>query len=290
MSFLDTLDELASDDDMLERMQVPRERILKAPFGYFGGKFRSVRHIVPKLPLRPRYVEPFGGSGVILLNREKVKSEVFNDRHSGIIDFYKCLQDDLLFEQLKAELDNMLFSREIFRECKYGWTKSKDIVKRATFWFYSMKNSFSGLGRSFGRVLKYSRGRHFINDEHFQKIHNRLKNVMIENQDALILIKDYDSPDTVFYLDPPYHPDVITTYEYKHPFGHNEHKQLLDLIFTLEGFVAISGYKCDLYDEYPWDDIHVWDSFISVWILSIIVLIYMVKNIFGLRSEQWINL
>lgn len=40
------------------------------PFSYFGGKYTHLNWILPLLPERNAYLEPYCGSAVVLLNRE----------------------------------------------------------------------------------------------------------------------------------------------------------------------------------------------------------------------------
>ncbi len=55
---------------------------------------------------------------------------------------------------------------------------------------------------------------------------------------------------TLFYLDPPYMPATRTAKrEYRHEMTDEDHVDLLNRIMTLQGMVALSGYRHDLYDE-----------------------------------------
>ena len=90
----------------------------------------------------------------------------------------------------------------------------------------------------------------------FKQIHERLRNVQIENLDYRDCIIDYDDDDMVFYCDPPYigvHPN---TYDYEQI----NHERFLNLVFKSNGFFAVSGYPNELYDSYPWDDKYTWDD------------------------------
>jgi DNA adenine methylase len=78
-----------------------------------------------------------------------------------------------------------------------------------------------------------------------------LKSVVILNRPALDVIQEQDSPDTLFYLDPPYlHETRVTTGEY----GDREmtramHVELLSRVTSLQGKVMLSAYAAPLYDE-----------------------------------------
>ncbi len=76
---------------------------------------------------------------------------------------------------------------------------------------------------------------------------------MIENDKALNVIERYDTPDTLFYLDPPYLPDTRSARwqaaAYKHEMTAKQHRQLLDVLLEIQGMAIISGYPSELYEK-----------------------------------------
>ena len=84
-------------------------------------------------------------------------------------------------------------------------------------------------------------------------IAERLIRVQIENRPALDVIRLYDSPDTLFYCDPPYiHSTRGDTKAYGYEMTDDEHRELAAVLNSVAGRVAISNYDCDLMDElYP---------------------------------------
>ena len=78
----------------------------------------------------------------------------------------------------------------------------------------------------------------------------RLAGVIIENKDALELITEHDSADTLFYVDPPYAASTRDlAQDYKHEMTVIQHVALAKSLMTIKGLVVISGYRCDLYDQ-----------------------------------------
>jgi DNA adenine methylase len=78
----------------------------------------------------------------------------------------------------------------------------------------------------------------------------RLAGVDLHCRDALELIEEYDGPDTLFYLDPPYHHATRTVRDAcHHEMGDEDHGRLLEAVASCRGLVAISGYANPLYDE-----------------------------------------
>jgi DNA adenine methylase len=76
--------------------------------------------------------------------------------------------------------------------------------------------------------------------------------VQIECSDALAVIRRFDAPTTLFYVDPPY---VLATRcerwgrGYRHEYRDGDHRELASVLHDLEGMVVLSGYESDLYDE-----------------------------------------
>lgn len=241
-----------------------RETIIKPPFAWTGSKARSIDHIRPLLPYRDVWVDVFGGSGIVTFSRATSKLEVFNDAFSGITDFYRCLKDEAKCKAVVEWLELMPYSREMFTVCKEEWKNAGDIVERAAKWYYMLVCSFGTLGRNFGRATAptVNLAKKYHNKfDLFWPVHHRLKTVQIENQDWEQLVKDYDGPQTVFYMDPPYiysDPGI-----YDQAWNLEKHKRLLQVIFELEGFVALSGYDNDLYNSMPWDSKYTWETQIT---------------------------
>lgn len=251
----------------LERQseQKTRENIIRAPFPYPGSKSKSVEKILPILPYRTKYIEPCGGSASVLLGRSPSNIEVFNDRFAGVTCFYRVLRSEKSTTKLIERLELTIHSREEFLWCRDTWCKDDlSDVERAARWFYLVSYSFGALGRNFGRRTSKSSLAGKIKNKLplFPIIHERFKNVQVENQDAIQCMQDYDGEDAVFYLDPPYVDAHRGTYKYE--MSIDEHRELIAQIFRTRGFVAVSGYDNPLYSNNDWDDVFEWPCNISI--------------------------
>jgi len=68
---------------------------LKAPFPWFGGKSRVADLVWDRFGNVPNYVEPFFGSGAVLLARpHEPKTETVNDKDCFVANFWRALQHD----------------------------------------------------------------------------------------------------------------------------------------------------------------------------------------------------
>lgn len=238
-----------------------RENFVRAPFGYPGGKSRALENILPRLPYSAAYCEPFGGSGAVMLSRNPSPLEVFNDRYSGVVAFYRCLAQQTLLNRLLDRLQATIHAREEFMFCRDTWKDCTDDIERAARWYYMIRNSFGQQGRNFGRSKKgkAQMGLKFRNGlELFQPVHERILNVQFENMDWRQILKDYDSKQMTWYMDPPYY--QVWKGIYDHEMSDEDHAELLERIFALDGFVAISSYPNELYDKKKWSSVFTWQQ------------------------------
>ncbi len=251
MGLFDGLEEAAH-----EHTDVP---VMRAPFGYVGSKLKSVKHILPKLPQRKTYIEVFGGSGVVLLNRRPSTLDVYNDRFGGVVSFYRCLKNAQKLEALIDWLEHTVAAKEEYLWCRDTWKDCTDDVERAARWYYSVAYSFGFKGAAWGRTVTSSSmaGQIRRRLEQYPAIHKRLENVQIENASWETILKDYDHPKAVFYLDPPY---IATDCgAYSHAMTHDDHRRMLETVMDMQGFVAVSGFPNALYESYDWDDRITWN-------------------------------
>jgi DNA adenine methylase len=82
------------------------------------------------------------------------------------------------------------------------------------------------------------------------RIASRLQGVRWRCQEATEVIREWDGPDTLFYLDPPYpHSTRNVCDAYGHEMTLADHVALVETITRVRGKVAISGYRNLTYDR-----------------------------------------
>lgn len=230
----------------------------RAPFGMPGGKHRSLPFLMQHLPHRRTWVDAFGGTGIVSWNRPISNINVFNDRHSGVVCFYRCLKDPVLRDQLYQYLSDTFHSRELWVDSYDTWCDESDPVIRAGKWLYMMKFSVMQRGDSFGRATTTER-RFGIDFSVWDKIVPLLSFFVVENLDACDCARDFDSKETVHYFDPPYLGTNISHYQCT--WGESDMLRVLDTIGQLQGFVALSHYPDPKIDAMPyWTAKHTWTS------------------------------
>jgi site-specific DNA-adenine methylase len=80
--------------------------------------------------------------------------------------------------------------------------------------------------------------------------HLRLLRAQIDNRDALEVIRYWDTPDAVFYLDPPYHLETRVrahTNVYTVEQNHDHHAELVKVLVACKGAVVLSCYDHPVY-------------------------------------------
>ena len=218
---------------------------------WVGGKKALREEVVRRFPLYyERYIEVFGGGGWVLFHKNPGNDfEVYNDFNGLLTNLYRCVREkpDLLINSLRYVLN----SREDFERVR----RALDTRRRATdiqraSWFYQIiRYSYASALTSFGSQPHDM----WANFPLIEQAHRRLAKVVIENKDCVKLIRQYDRPVSLFYLDPPYH----ATEGYYQNIGENgftekDHIRLRDTLLTMEGKFLLSynddKFIRDLYD------------------------------------------
>lgn len=168
-----------------------------------GGKSRMLKRLLPLVPPHTCYVEPFAGGLALLLAKERSPVEVINDLNGDLIALYRCIQYHL--PELLRELDHLVASREALKDFRTqpGITE----IQRAARFFYRNRISFGGGGSSFGISKTAGGGVGFRSDRNADLLGSarpRLSGVVVENNSYERCLALYDSPETFFFLDPPY--------------------------------------------------------------------------------------
>lgn len=226
-------------------------------FQYFGGKNRLARRIVPILEEIPHniYVEVFGGSAAILLNKRPVPTEVYNDIDGRLVNFFRVLADPTKFEEFYRRVALLPVSRKLYYEMRERMNDDPDPVWRAVAFFLVARQSFGGhLGHSWGYDLTAQGGlnehvaKWFRSLRDLPELHARFQRVVIENNDFRKVLEAWDSEETLFYCDPPYLMETRASGTYDHEMHTEDHAALVDLLLRCRGSWALSCYDHRIYE------------------------------------------
>jgi len=251
-----------------ESKEGKRKRKLLA-LRWYGGKYSHLDWLLSLLPRCHHFCEPFAGSASVLLNREPSPLETLNDIDEELINFFKVLRDNP--EELIQKLYLTPFSRKEYeRAIKMRGRKDLDNVERARLFFVRAEQVRIGLAQtaSLGRWAwcknTSRRGMAGAVSRWLNRIlalwmvAERLKRVQIECDDAINVIRRYDSDDTLFYCDPPYpHEARGDPHAYGFEMTIAQHRKLARVLHSVKSMVALSGYRCQLLEELYGDWIRV---------------------------------
>ena len=233
-------------------------RRLRGPVRWFGGKGRMLSKIVPILESIPhrRYCEPFGGGAHILIAKHPVEVETYNDIDRGLADFFRVLASPETFERFYRRVALLPYSRAIWQEYNDTWAEQTDMVERAARWFVWVSQGFSGRAAGWSSAVTASAGgitqtcaAWLSRIARLPEIHARLQRVQIECADWRVILERYDTPETLFYCDPPYLHETRSDKRYARELTTEDHVELLDRLQSIQGMAAVSGYPSDLYSR-----------------------------------------
>ncbi len=177
----------------------------KSPLAWLGGKSRLADRIIEKMPAHQTYCEVFAGAAWVLFKKPESKVEIINDINSDLTNLYRCVKYHLA--ELVAQFRWMLVSRDEFDRFLKTPADTLTDIQRAARFFYLAKTSFGA------RIVKPSYGISATGaprlnllriEEDLSEAHLRLSRVFIECKPYDQVIKRFDKPGTLFYLDPPY--------------------------------------------------------------------------------------
>lgn len=176
---------------------------------YYGGKQRIASQILQHFPPHSVYVEPFcGGAALLFAKPLFIPSnavnymEVINDTNERLINFYRVAQ--LQSEELYNVIQATLFSR---REYEIAQQISNDPLEDARRYWVDLNYSYAnkqGAGWSFQTEGRNSAIVSLSKTKRIPIQCKRIEHCYIECDDAIEIIKRWDSPQTLFYCDPPY--------------------------------------------------------------------------------------
>lgn len=231
---------------------------------YHGGKWLMAPWIIQHMPKHKVYVEAFGGGGSVLLRKDRVSAEVYNDLDGLVVNIFRILQDPAKADQVCRRLSLTPYARSEFDRT---YTEPADEIEWACF---MIMRSFMGHGTdSIGRTCRTGfRGKMTDNralpseawaswPRSVAEFVDRLRGVVIENRQATEVILRMDTASTLFYVDPPYVSSTRSSLDggrgashgYRCELTDDDHVALAEVLSGVKGMVMLSGYSSPLYDE-----------------------------------------
>lgn len=230
---------------------------LKTLTPYYGGKFNKVGKFISQiLPVHRHYCEPCGGMAGVMMLKQPSFCEIYNDIDNNIVTLFEVVRDPDTFRELERRLDLTPYSREEWRRCQRTFKEEPEPIEKARKVYVCLSMGFLGsLGnKSFsygGTRYESSVSRTYFNGlKSLPAIHRRIKDLIIENQDCLVVAKKWDNKETCFYWDNPYLKDTRVTFnDYAYEMSDEQHQNTLDFVTSCKAKVIMSGYAHKMYTE-----------------------------------------
>ncbi len=222
---------------------------MKTPITYYGGKQSLLKYILPKIPKHQIYTEAFFGGGAVFFAKEPVPSEIINDTHSMVVNFYEVCTTD--FKALQQRIEATSFSRVSYKVAMVMYEMPHLFSKLQQAWaFYVATNmGFSCKIGSWGFDKYGKRSKEFRNKKlrFDRQIFDRLETAEIECNDACKVIQSRDTVDTFHYVDPPY---IDSNQGHYAGYTETDYRRLLETLSNVKGKFLLSSYPSDILQEY----------------------------------------
>lgn len=174
---------------------------------WLGGKkalHQTIIEVIDTIP-HQTYVEPFVGMGGVFLRRQwKPRLEVMNDLNGEITNLFRILQRH--YPQFLEVMRFQIASRREFERLRLCDPSTLTDLERAARFLFLQRLCFGGrLGGVFG-VAKDTAPRFSLAklEPLLDAAHSRLDGVVFESLGWSDVLRRYDGPNALFYLDPPY--------------------------------------------------------------------------------------
>jgi len=232
---------------------------IKGPLVCLGGKHQLSGWIISHFPEHRTFVDVFGGTGVITLQKDPAPVEVYNDLDMDLVNFFRVLQDQGQFDEFRRRASLTSYSY-IEYKCACDainagdWESDAD---RAALYFVANRMAFAGNAKkpmSSGWSKNVAESRRGVAERVSAWLSSvdglvdfaaRFMLVQVECRDFEYVLSCYDTTDTLFYCDPPYY--EVGDRMYTCEFSDADHVRLLHALLKLDGMCVLSGYDSDLY-------------------------------------------
>lgn len=239
---------------------VPTRPVLR----WLGGKFRLAPEIVAAFPPHDIYGELYGGGASVLLHKPRAYNEIYNDLDGELVNLFQVLRGPGAIELLR-QLRLTPYARAEYDAARAA---SSDPVERAR---RLVVRSHLAHGTGGGRIDRPTgfrtdgvtattnvAGEWAALPTALEAVIDRMRGVNIERRPALELLRRFDTPNALLYLDPPYLPATRSTksrkpgeryHTYAVEMTEPDHRELLAVARESRAMIVLSGYPDPLYDQ-----------------------------------------
>lgn len=227
---------------------------MKAILKYPGSKWNKSEWIINFFPPHHSYLEPYFGSGAVLFNKERSNIETVNDLDDNVVNLFQWIKNDP--EKLAHEIYYTPYARQTYEDA-FTLEPENSLEKAVNFYIrLEMGHGYRTNGERVGwkndiqgRERAYASKNWCELPQKILMAAERLRGVQIENRPALELIHRFNYKNVLIYCDPPYMLRTRHGKQYKCEMGDSDHEKLLEALLKHKGYVILSGYDTDLYND-----------------------------------------
>ena len=222
---------------------------------YLGSKTRLSPRLHALFPRHRRYVDVFGGTGIVLAKKGQSEEEVYCDLDWYCRNALSVVQSKDGCEEVMRRLKCTGNDRQQYAECRRLLlnTDASDITRA---WAFLVCGTIGYTGHPVIRngwiKPEYQKKRLTWLPEEVSRWHKRLEAVAIENLPWQETVARFDSPDTLFFLDPPYPESVLVNRKdgyYLHTMTVEDHIALLEALENIRGYAVLCSYNHPCFTE-----------------------------------------
>jgi DNA adenine methylase len=222
---------------------------------YPGSKMRLAPWLLQHVPdYHHTFNAPYGGSAIEFILKEPSRMEAYNDLNGDMVHLLRTLRERP--DELIRAISMTYWARA---EWELALEPTADPVERARRFYVRCWMSIKPFDKwpSFRRQRKFTTtagmaggmtpaAKSFVQVDHLYTIAERLKPVMIEQQDAIKFIEDFDYDRAFFYCDPPYpHDTRQSNTHYEEEMSTADHILLAQTLRNIDGMAVVCGYPCN---------------------------------------------
>lgn len=218
---------------------------------WIGGKHGKEERYLELMPKHKIFVDCFFGSGAIPFYKETINPSnltVINDNNDKLMNYMLAIKNnpDRLYKQCSA----LPFSEKLYEKWKWEiWPE--DEMEAAVRFYYLMRVCFGGGGHKYRNGIGLSKTVNKAKQlkgatELIPIMSDLIRNWTILNRDFEYVIDFYDTKDTLFFLDPPYHGREDM---YAGGFQEEDHIRLKNRLDNIKGKAMVCYYPSPLINE-----------------------------------------
>jgi DNA adenine methylase len=227
----------------------------RPPFAYYGGKQSVLEHIIPYIPGHECYVEPFAGGASVYFAKSPAPTNVLNDANERLTSFYRTVKDPTKAREVAKRLQGTLYARSEYEAARVinraalsdydELTRAWAVVLGYCMSYGAKWDSGFNCSASPSRFISNCEGWKDVSDSFLNRV-ELLRQVIIENRDALKVIQTYDRNHTFFFVDPPY---IGTNCQGLGDYTESDYVSLINLLSTIKGKFMLTSYENPVLNE-----------------------------------------